>query len=104
MARESLFNVFADALARRLTRDNPHPDQAYLAMMATIYSAAASVCPGEYVYIPASNPIEQEQARVRIATAIAAGDSPTAVSRREGVSLSLVKKLRRRGVRGTIRP
>lgn len=104
MARESLFNAFADALARRLTRDNPQPEQAYLAMMATIYSAARSVCPGEFVYIPFSNPIEAEQARSRIAAAIAAGDSPTAVARREGVSLSLVKKLRRRGVRGTIRP
>lgn len=101
MARESLFNAFADALARRLTRDNPQPEQAYLAMMATIYSAAASVCPGEYVYIPASNPIELEQARARIARAIAMGESTREIAQREKIDPSFVRRIRRRG---TIRP
>lgn len=97
---KSLFHAFALRLAEQLTRDSPDPDAAYLAMVSTIYAHAAAVCGGEWVYVPHTNRIEQEQARARIAQALEAGEHPGAIADREGISRSLVRKVRKS--RGTI--
>ena len=90
----SLFHGIALRLAERLTRDSPNPEQAYLAMVSTIYSVAAEVCGGEWVYVPQSNVIEREQARARIAMALEAGDAPTQIAKREGVGRTTVRRIR----------
>jgi hypothetical protein len=97
---KSLFHAFALRLAERLTRDSPDPDQAYLAMVSTIYSQAAAVCGGEWVYVPQSNVAEIQQSRARIANALKAGEPTSAIAKREGVDVSLVRRIRRRGTIG----
>lgn len=101
MARESLFHAFASALAAHLTRHSPNREAEYLTLVSLIYAQAAAVFGGERIYGPRTNQVEREQARMRIAKAIESGEPSAQVARREGVSLSLVKKVRRRG---TIRP
>lgn len=101
MARESLFHTFASALAERLTRHSPNREAEYLTLVSVIYAQAAAVFGGERIYGPRTNPVELEQSRRRIAAAVQAGEPATAIATREGVSVSLVKKVRRRG---TIRP
>jgi hypothetical protein len=97
---KSLFHAFALNLAERLTRDNAQPDQAYLAMVSTIYSAASQTCPGEWVYMPQGNVIERVQSRERIAQALQRGEASTQIAQREGVDASLVRRIRRRGTIG----
>ena len=100
-ARDSLFHSFASALAERLTRDSPNREAEYLTLVSLIYAQAAAVFGGERIYGPRTNQVELEQSRQRIAQALDAGETTAVVARREGVSVSLVKKVRRRG---TIRP
>lgn len=101
MARESLFHSFATALAERLTRNSPNREAEYLTLVSVIYAQAAAIFGGERIYGPRTNPVEMEQSRERITLALQAGEPQQQIARREGVSVSLVKKLRRRG---TIRP
>lgn len=98
---DSLFHAFASALAERLTRNSPNREAEYLTLVSMIYAQAAAVFGGERIYGPRTNPIELEQSRGRIASALEAGEPTAVVAKREGVSVSLVKKIRRRG---TIRP
>lgn len=99
----SLMMHMVDRLADRLTRDAPNRDQAYLAMVATICSVFAEACGGEWVYVPRTNAIERDIVRERIAQALDAGETPTQIARREGVSRELASKVKRR-LRGTIGP
>lgn len=100
MARDtSLFHAFACALADRLTRNALNREAEYLTMVSLIYAQAASVFGGERIYGPRTNQVEREQARLRIAQAIEAGEPPAVIARREGVTDRHVRK-----VRGTIRP
>lgn len=89
----SLFHAFACRLAEHLTRDSPDPEIAYLSMVSTIYSAAASVAGGEWVYMPRENVVELEQRRQRIANAVAIGEAPDDVARREGVHRRTVRRI-----------
>lgn len=99
MARDSLFHAFASALAERLTRHSPNSEAEYLTMVSLIYAQAAAVFGGERIYGPRINPVELEQSRARITSALQAGEPPAAIARREGVTERHVRK-----VRGTIRP
>lgn len=99
---KSLFHAIVLRVADRLTRDNPNREQAYLAMISTIYAVAAEVCGGEWVYIPQTNRIETERARDRIALALEAGEEPAKIAKREGVHRETVHRLQRR--RGTFGP
>lgn len=99
MARESLFHAFASALADRLTRNSPNREAEYLALVSVIYAQAAAVFGGERIYGPRTNHVDAEQSRVRIASALQAGDTPAQIAKREGVTERHVRK-----VRGTIRP
>lgn len=100
-----LAEVTADTMAEYVTRGAPpaNREAAYLTIMSLIYGAWARVAGGEWVYVPRGNPVELEQSRARIAAAVDSGESATAIARREAVSLSTVKKIRRR-MRGAIRP
>lgn len=95
----SLFHSFATALAERLTRSAVNREAEYLTMVSLIYSQAAAVFGGERIYGPRTNQVEREQARLRIAQAVMAGEPTTVIARREGVTDRHVRK-----VRGTIRP
>jgi hypothetical protein len=97
---KSLFHAFAHRLAEHLTRDSPEPDVAYMAMVGTIYSIAASVCGGEWVYVPQGNIVERAESRKRITVALDAGEPAAAIAKREGVDPSLVRRMRRRGTIG----
>jgi hypothetical protein len=102
MARDTgLFHTFACALADRLTRNALNREAEYLTMVSLIYAQAASVFGGERIYGPRTNQVEREQARLRIAQAIQAGEPSSLIAKREGVDPSLVRRIRRRG---TIRP
>lgn len=106
MAREKALmrevaEVTADVLADYVTRGAPpaNRDAAYLTIMSLIYATWARVAGGEWVYVPRTNRAELEQARLRIAQAVHAGEPPAQIARREGVTERHVRK-----VRGTIRP
>lgn len=59
--------------------------------------------PGEILklYVPKRDAVEQAAQRRRIARALMAGESPATIAKREGVSDSMVVKMRRR-LRGSI--
>ena len=97
---KSLLHACALRLADRLTRNSPQPEQAYMAMVSTIYSVFSEVCGGEWVYVPKINAVDREQSRERIALALQAGEPTNQIARREGVDASLVRRMRRRGTIG----
>jgi hypothetical protein len=98
---DSLFHSFAVRLAQRLTQDGPNKESEYLHWVSIIYAVASDCFGGERIYGPRTNRVEMEQARARIACALDAGETPTEIARREGVSRELASKVRRQ--RGTIR-
>lgn len=97
--RESLFHAFATRLAERMARNSPNREAEYLTWVSVIYAVAADCFGGERIYGPQVNRVEREQTRERIALAIQAGELPTQIAKREGVTERHVRK-----VRGTIRP
>lgn len=99
--RESLFHAFATRLAERMARNSSNREAEYLTWVSVIYAVAADCFGGERIYGPRVNRIEREQARERIVKALEDGQATAEVARRERVSVSLVKKMRRTG---TIRP
>jgi len=96
---DSLFHAFATRLAERMARHSPNREAEYLTWVSVIYAVAADCFGGERIYGPQVNRVEREQSRLRIATALQAGEPATEIARREGVSDRHVRK-----VRGTIRP
>lgn len=110
MARNSLFDALAEALAGAVAdmtigpagRGGRQWEAAYLTAMSIICAQAARVVGGEWVYVPRVNQAARQQARERIVQALEAGEPTMNIAQREGVSVSLVKKVRR--LRGTIRP
>lgn len=117
-----MFHAFAAGLAERLAKllaehaargmasygtghaqgSEADRQAAYMQIMSLIYAQGAAMAGGERVYFPQSVLPEREQSRQRIALALGTGEPAQAIAMREGVSLSLVKKVRR--ARGTIRP
>lgn len=89
----SPFEAFLRAVAKHYTRNNPQPEQAYLAMVSTLYSIAAEKCGGEWVYVRRGNALEQHQVRERIVQAIQAGEPTDVVAQREGVHRTTVRRI-----------
>ena len=100
---ESLFHMLLDAMAatgaEMLTEPGENRRAMYLTLMSIFYAKAANVAGGEWVYVPGTNRIDREQARSRIVLALQAGEAPTQIAKKEGVTERHVRKLR-----GTLRP
>ena len=97
--RDSLFHAFATRLAERLARNSPNREAEYLTWVSVIYSVAADCFGGERIYGPQTNRVEREQARVRIALALEAGEPATEIAKREGTTPRTVRR-----IRGQFRP
>jgi hypothetical protein len=99
MSRDSLFHTFATRLAENLARNSPNREAEYLTLVSVIYSMAADCFGGERVYGPQTNRVEREQSRVRIASAIQAGEPTNDIAKREGTTSRTVRR-----IRGQFRP
>jgi len=98
--RPSLFAQAVDAVAECLARDPlvpPENRDAYRQAWASVIRGGfAQVLGGERFYVPSAREA-REAARQRILSALAAGEAPADIARRERVKASWVRKLKQRG-------
>lgn len=104
MKRQGLLTSVIDAAASRLANDPRVPDAnraAYRDTVVCVLRSQFAVVFGERVYVARDPQQERAQRRARIVQALAAGEQPPSIARRERVSERWVRAIR---ARGTVSP